>query len=99
KDAADVQTQAHLEEDDGGEREEKVGGEAGQDLDDGLGVAGQAGTEADPDADRNPDEGGEDHEHDHPGEGGESETEGVAEGAETDVAVDVSQGGPGAPAD
>src|SRR5438105_10881313 len=28
-----------------------------------------------------------------------SETEGVAEGAETDVAVDVSQGGPGAPAD
>ena len=82
QDAAVVQAEPDVQEENDGEREDEVRREAGEYLHDRLQVLGDPGIEADPDADRHPDHRRHRHHHGDPQEGQEAQPERVPEDAE-----------------
>jgi hypothetical protein len=94
QDPAHVQGDPEVDERGGGEREQKVRREAGQDLDDGLGDAGHFRVHADPHADRHPHHRGQRDQDNHPGEGHRAEGERMRERPDPDRALHIGQGAP-----
>ena len=80
-----------VDEDQGGEREEEDGREAGQDLHHRLGVTGQLRAHADLHPDWHPDERRDREQDDHSGEGGEAEPDEAGEAGEAQVGIEVDE--------
>lgn len=74
-----------------GEGEEEDGGEAGQHLHDRLRIPGQPRVHPDLDADRDPHQGGEDHQHHDPDQGEEAQPKAARELAKADRAVQIDE--------